>query len=73
MLKVVDKQAILLIKQVVIVEIVTTTNERAFAIYSILFSYLGSLSRSFMIHKTAGEGEDYFFNFPLPLLQTLRH
>ena len=76
MLKVVDKQAILIIKQVVIVETIITTKERTFAIYFIFFFHLDSLSRTFMIHRTAGEGGGYFFKFSLPLLpasQTLRH
>ena len=40
------------------------------------FFYLGFLSQTFMIHRTAGEGGGYFFNSPLPLppdSQTLRH
>ena len=37
MLKVVDKQGIVVIKQVVIVEIITTTKECIFAIYSIWY------------------------------------
>ena len=42
----------------------------------IFFFYLGFLSRTFTIHKTAGEGGGYLFNSPLPLppvSQTLRH
>ena len=73
MLKMVDKQVILVFKQVVIVETMTTTEECTFAINSHLFYYLGSLSRTFMIHKTAGEGEGCFFNFSLPLLPLYRH
>ena len=41
-----------------------------------LFFYLDFLSRTFTIHKTAGEGRGYLFNFSLPLppaSQTLRH
>ena len=41
MLKVVDKQVILVFKQVVIVETMTTTKERTFAIYSHLFGLSG--------------------------------
>ena len=40
------------------------------------FFYLGFLSRTFTIHRTAGEGEGYLFNFSLPLTtasQTLIH
>ena len=40
------------------------------------FFYLGFLSCTFMIHRTAGEGGGYLFNSSLPLLpasQTLRH
>ena len=40
------------------------------------FFYLGFLSRTFMNHKTAGEGGGHFFNSSLPLptaSQTLRH
>ena len=40
------------------------------------FSYLGFLSRTFTIHRTAGEGGGYLFNSSLPLppaSQTLRH
>ena len=40
------------------------------------FFYLGFLSRTFTIHRTAGEGGGYFFNSSLPLRpasQTLRH
>ena len=41
------------------------------------FFYLGFLSRIFTNHRTAGEGEEHFFNSSLPLLppasQTLRH
>ena len=33
----------------------------------IFFFYLGFLSRTFMIHRTAGEGGGYFFNPSLPL------
>ena len=39
------------------------------------FFYLGFLSRTFMIHRTAGEEGGYSFNFSLPLpptSQTLR-
>ena len=42
----------------------------------LFFSYLGFLSRTFMIHRTAGEGESYLFNYSLslpPTSQTLRH
>ena len=42
----------------------------------VFFFYLGFLSRTFTIHRTAGEGGGYFFNSPLPLppaSQTLRH
>ena len=41
-----------------------------------LFFYLGFLSQTFIIHRTAGEGGVYFFNSSLPVLpvsQTLRH
>ena len=41
MLKVVDKQVILVFKQVVIVETMTTTKERPFTIYSHLFLLSG--------------------------------
>ena len=40
------------------------------------FFYLGFLSRTFTIHRTAGEGGGYLFNSSLPLApasQTLRH
>ena len=40
------------------------------------FFYLGFLSPAFTIHRTVGEGGDYFFNSSLPLppaSQTLRH
>ena len=40
------------------------------------FPYLGFLSRTFTIHRTAGEGGGYLFNSSLPLppaSQTLRH
>ena len=40
------------------------------------FFYLGFLSRTFTIHRTAGEGGGYFFNSSLPLpaaSQALRH
>ena len=40
------------------------------------FFYLGFLSRTFIIHRTAGEGGVYFFNSSppvLPVSQTLRH
>ena len=43
---------------------------------SIFFFYQGFLSRTFTIHRTAGEGGEYFFNSSLPLLpasQTPRH
>ena len=42
----------------------------------IFFVYLGFLSRTFMIHRTAGEGGGYLFNSSLPLSpasETLRH
>ena len=42
----------------------------------IFFFHMGLLSRTFTIHRTAGEGEGYLFNSTLPLLlvsQTLRH
>ena len=32
--------------------------------------YRGFLSRTFMIHMTAGEGGSYLFNFSLPLPPT---
>ena len=73
MLKVVDKQTILVIKQVVIVETITATKEPTFAKIPFFFFYLGSLSRTFMIPKTTEEGEGYFFNFILPLLPLHRH
>ena len=41
-----------------------------------LLSYQGFLSRTFTIHRTAGEGGGCLFNFSLPLpldSQTLRH
>ena len=41
-----------------------------------VFFYLGFLSRTFTIHRTAGEGGGYFFKSSLPLppaSQTLRH
>ena len=44
--------------------------------YFFFFSYLGFLSRTFTIHRTAGEGGGYLFNSSLPLppaSQTLRH
>ena len=37
------------------------------------FFYLGFLSRTFTIHRTAGERGGYFFNYTLPLLLTFRH
>ena len=40
------------------------------------FFYLGFLSRTFTIHRAAGEGGGYYFNSSLPLppaSQTLRH
>ena len=40
------------------------------------FFYICFLSRAFTIHRTAGEGGGYLFNFSLPLppaLRTLRH
>ena len=40
------------------------------------FFYLGFLSRTFTIHRTAGKGGGYLFNYSLPLpaaSQTLRH
>ena len=40
------------------------------------FFYLGFLSRTFTIHRTAGEGGGYLFNSSLPLpptSQTLRY
>ena len=43
---------------------------------SSFFLYLAFLSRTFTIHKTAGEGGGYLFNSSLPLppaSQTLRH
>ena len=42
----------------------------------IFFFYLGFLSRTFTIHRTAGEGGGYLFNSSLPLSpasQTLRY
>ena len=42
----------------------------------VFFLYLGFLSRTFMIHGTAGEQGGYLFNSSLPLppaSQTLRH
>ena len=41
-----------------------------------LFTYLGFLSRTFTIYRTAGKGEDYLFNSSLPLppvSQAIRH
>ena len=41
-----------------------------------IFFYLGFLSRTFTIHRTAGEGEGYLFYSSLPLppaSQILRH
>ena len=43
---------------------------------TIFFFYLGFLSRTFTIHRTAGEGGGYLFNSFLPLppaSQTLRY
>ena len=43
---------------------------------SFFFYYLGFLSRTFTIHRTAGEGESYSYNSSLPLpfaSQALRH
>ena len=43
-------------------------------ILNIFFFYLGFLSRTLTIHRTAGEGEGLFFNSSLPLppaLQTM--
>ena len=39
------------------------------------FFYLGLLSRTFMIHRRAGKGRGYLFNFslPLPMSLTLRY
>ena len=37
------------------------------------FFYLGFLSRTFMIHGTAGEGGGYLFNSSLPLPSLHRH
>ena len=57
MLKVVDKQLVLLFKQVVIVKTVTTWKEHNLQFIPIFFYYLGSLLWTFMIHKTAREGK----------------
>ena len=41
-----------------------------------LFFYLGFLLRTFMIHRTSGEGKDYFLNSSLPIpptSQTITH
>ena len=37
-----------------------------------VFSYLGFLSRTFTIHKTAGEGTGFFLNTSVPLLPVLQ-
>ena len=40
------------------------------------FFYMGFLTQTFMIHRTAGEGGGYLFNSSIPLSptsQTLRH
>ena len=45
-------------------------------IRNVFFFYLGFLSRTFTIHRPAGEGGGYFFKSSLPLpsaSQTLRH
>ena len=57
MFSMVDKQALVVIKRAVIAETIATTKEHTFAIYSILFFCLVSLSRPFMIHRTAGKVE----------------
>ena len=49
------------------------TNTEFFLLF---FFYLGFFSRTFKIHRTAGEGEGYFFKSPLalpPASQTLIH
>ena len=43
---------------------------------TVCFFYLGFLSRTFTVHRTAGEGGGHLFNSSLPLppaSQTLRH
>ena len=35
--------------------------------FNVIFFYLGFLSRTFMIHRTTGEGGGYLFNSSLPL------
>ena len=47
-----------------------------FPSFTVFFFYLGFLSQTFTIHKTAEEGGGYFFNSSLPLLpasQKLEH
>ena len=49
--------------------------QQIYKIRKIVF-YLGILTQIFTLHKTAGEGRDYFFNSSLPLphaSQTLRY
>ena len=49
-------------------------SDETFVFFSFFF-YLGFLSQTFMIHRTAGEGGSYFFNSSfslLPTSQTLR-
>ena len=49
---------------------------KSFGLRSIFSFYLGFLSQTFIIPRTAGEGGGYFFNFSLPLPPaswTLRH
>ena len=52
------------------------TVARVLLLMSQFFFYLGFLSRTFTIHRTAGEGGGYLFNSSVPLWpasQTLRH
>ena len=44
-----------------------STVARVLLLMSQFFFYLGFLSRTFTIHKTAGEGGGYLFNSSVPL------
>ena len=44
-----------------------------FIFHKVLFFFLGFLSRTFTIHRTAGEGGVHFFNSSLPFHSLLRH
>ena len=74
MLKVVDKQIILVFKQVVIVETMTTWKERTFAIYSHLPLLSGfSFTNIHDSLDSRRKGKRLFLNFSLPLLPFYRH